>query len=179
MIVERAHGHLLTLAGGDAALPVILEELVTRLVADWAEVTRGLELPAAYDPPAACLVLAKRYGAEWKALRLGDSCLLSREADREHRVHAASPNNAFDHWLSQEARKRRDAGVLDIKALLENSGRSCRRDARSATSLTATASSNAQGPHSPCRSISISALRPIFFCVRMVTTGRRPLWTLR
>lgn len=117
-IVGRAHGHLLSLAGGDAALPDILELLVRRLIADWAEVTRGIDLPASYDPPAACLVLVKRYDDGWKALRLGDSCLLSRESDVDHKVHAASPNNAFDHWLSQEARKRRDAGVLDIKALL-------------------------------------------------------------
>lgn len=117
-IVERAHSHLLSLAGGDTALPQILEQLVERLIADWAAVTRGLDLPAAYDPPAACLILVKRYGAHWKALRLGDSCLLSRESGGSHRVHAASPNNAFDNWLSQEARKRRDAGILDIKALL-------------------------------------------------------------
>lgn len=117
-IVERAHSHLLALAGGDAALPEILEQLVARLVADWAEVARGIMLPDKYDPPAACLILVKRYGGTWKALRLGDSCLLSREAGGDHRVHAASPNNAFDNWLSQEARKRRDAGVLDIKALL-------------------------------------------------------------
>lgn len=117
-IVEQAHSHLLALAGGEAALPDILEQLVARLIADWAEVTRGIALPENYDPPAACLILVKRYADGWKALRLGDSCLLSREAEGDHQVHAASPNNAFDHWLSQEARKRRDAGVLDIKALL-------------------------------------------------------------
>jgi hypothetical protein len=60
----------------------------------------------------------KRYGAEWKALRLGDSCLLARGNGGAHAILAASPNNAFDHWLSTEAAKRRDAGVLDIKALV-------------------------------------------------------------
>ena len=59
----------------------------------------------------------KRYGSEWKALRLGDSCLLARGNGGAHAILAASPNNAFDHWLSTEAAKRRDAGVLDIKAL--------------------------------------------------------------
>ena len=76
------------------------------------------DIPQDYDPPAACLILVKRYGTEWKALRLGDSCLLARGNDGAHTIVAASPNNAFDHWLSTEAAKRRDAGVLDIKALL-------------------------------------------------------------
>ena len=60
----------------------------------------------------------KRYGETWQALRLGDSCLLARGGDGLHMSVAASPNNAFDHWLSTEAPKRRDAGVLDIKELL-------------------------------------------------------------
>jgi len=50
-------------------------------------------------------------------LRLGDSCLLARGDGGANTILAASPNNAFDHWLSTEADKRRDAGVLDIKAL--------------------------------------------------------------
>jgi hypothetical protein len=44
--------------------------------------------------------------------------LLARANDGAHTILAASPNNAFDHWLSSEAAKRRDAGVLDIKALV-------------------------------------------------------------
>ena len=102
----------------DIALPDVLSQLVAALISDWNATSAGLDLPANYDPPAACLILAKRYGDGWKALRLGDSCLLARDSDRSHRIFAASPNNAFDHWLSREARKRRDAGVLDIKALL-------------------------------------------------------------
>ena len=35
-----------------------------------------------------------------------------------HNVLAASPNNAFDHWITTEAAKRREAGVLDINMLL-------------------------------------------------------------
>ena len=117
-LVARADEHLRQMASSSAALPDILSTLVTKLITDWSAVSAGLDLPAAYDPPAACLILAKRYGVEWKAVRLGDSCLLARYGGGDHRIFAASPNNAFDHWRSREAKKRRDAGVLDIKALL-------------------------------------------------------------
>ena len=117
-LVAKAHDHLLELARLDADLPALLAELVRRLIADWDEVHASVQLPADYDPPAACLVLAKRYGTTWRALRLGDSCLLARGGHLDQRIAAASPNNGFDHWLSREARKRRDEGVLDIKQLL-------------------------------------------------------------
>lgn len=117
-LVEKAHRHLQRLAADSAPLSDILNELVARLIDDWRGVSPDLNLPPDYDPPAACLILVKRYGATWQGLRLGDSCLLSRHGNGEKQILAASPNNAFDHWLSAEARKRRDAGVLDIKALL-------------------------------------------------------------
>lgn len=117
-LVATAHAHLLDLAARDMALPALLEVLISRLIADWSNVCNGLDLPAAYDPPAACLILVKRYGSSWQALKLGDSCLLARQFGGDHRIYAASPNNSFDHWLSGEAKKRRDAGIVDIKALL-------------------------------------------------------------
>ncbi len=117
-LVMKAHAHLLDLAGCDLLLQDLLQILVSRLIADWADVSSGIDLPASYDPPAACLILVKRYGNSWQALRLGDSCLLARHSGNDHRMFAESPNNAFDHWLSREANKRRAAGVLDIKALL-------------------------------------------------------------
>lgn len=117
-LVQRAHGHLLDLAARDMPLDALLSKLVAGLMSDFAATTEGIDLPRDYDPPAACLILAKRYGRDWRALRLGDSCLLARDADGSQRIHAASPNNAFDHWLTREARTRRDAGMLDIKALL-------------------------------------------------------------
>ena len=117
-LVGRAHERLQGLAAQDVALPELLERLVSGLMADWEEASRGLDLPRDYDPPAACLILVKRYADGWKALRLGDSCLLARGADGGRQVFAASPNNLFDHWLTREARKRRDEGLLDIKALL-------------------------------------------------------------
>ena len=117
-LVARAHERLSQLSLRDAPLMALLQELVEGLIDDFARATEGADIPPGYDPPAACLILVKRYGEQWQALRLGDSCLLARDAHGGHRVHAASPNNAFDHWLTRETRKRRDAGVLDIKALL-------------------------------------------------------------
>lgn len=117
-LVARAHDRLLRLAGSDAALPAIVASLVELLIDDWRSVSKGLDVPEDYDPPATCLILAKRYGGTWQAVRLGDSCLLARASGGSHRILAASPNNVFDNWLAREAEKRRQAGVLDIKALL-------------------------------------------------------------
>ena len=116
--VAKAHDHLLKLAGLDLPLREILSRLVQSLIVDFNTAAEGLDISKDFDPPAACLILVKRYGSEWKALRLGDSCLLARANDGAHTILAASPNNAFDHWLSSEAAKRRDAGVLNIKALV-------------------------------------------------------------
>ncbi len=113
-LVARADAGLTNLAGQDLALEDILGQLVDGLCADWR--AAGVEVPPDYDPPAACLILVKRYGDGWKALRLGDSCLLARMADGT--MTTALPESAFDHWLAAEAKLRRDAGVLDVKALL-------------------------------------------------------------
>jgi hypothetical protein len=117
-LVACAHARLAELAPQQISLNMLLSDLVSGLITDWTDATAGLDLPHDYDPPAACLILVKRYASGWQALRLGDSCLLARGADRNTRILAASPNNVFDHWLAREARKRRDDGVLDIKALL-------------------------------------------------------------
>jgi Protein phosphatase 2C len=117
-LVNKAHKHLLKLADLDLKLSEILSQLIQNLIADWNEVAGKLNLPENYDPPAACLILAKSYDKVWKAVRLGDSCLLARTSDGGLRVVAASPNNTLDHWLASEANKRRDAGLLDMSALL-------------------------------------------------------------
>lgn len=117
-LVAKAHDHLLKLAGLDIPLDEILSRLVQYLISDVKTAVEGLDIPKDFDPPAACLILLKRYGTSWKALRLGDSCLLARAGDGAHTILAASPNNAFDQWLSNEAAKRRAAGVLDIKTLV-------------------------------------------------------------
>lgn len=117
-LVTRADAHLRDLALTVPDLVTVLDHLVERLIGDWAEASSRLDLPADYDPPAACLIIARRDAAGWTALRLGDSCLLARGRDGGHQLFAASPNNTFDHWLAAEARKRRDDGLLDVKALL-------------------------------------------------------------
>jgi hypothetical protein len=96
-LVDRAGEHLQHLAAQDQALPPILASLVDGLVHDWRAAASGIAIPSDYDPPAACLILVKRYGNTWKGLRLGDSCLLARSSTGDHRVMAASPNNVFDH----------------------------------------------------------------------------------
>lgn len=116
--VAKAHDHLRALAGLDLPLREILSKLVKALIVDFKAAAKTINLLKDYDPPAACLILLKRYGGAWQALRLGDSCLLARGSDGLHMSVVASPNNAFDHWLSTEALKRRDAGMLDIKELL-------------------------------------------------------------
>jgi hypothetical protein len=116
--VAKAHDHLRALAGLDLSLREILSKLVQALILDFKTTVKSLNLPKDYDPPAACLTLVKRYGGAWQAMRLGDSCLLARGSGGAHISLAAPPNNAFDHWLSTEALKRRDAGMLDIKELL-------------------------------------------------------------
>ncbi|MGB8312867.1 MAG: protein phosphatase 2C domain-containing protein [Aestuariivirga sp.] len=117
-LVAQAHGRLRDLAGKDMPLQEILLHLMQALIDDWHHATTGVEIPEDYDPPAACLVLVKRYGKSWKALRLGDSCLLAGFNNGAPAQVVASPSNVFDDWLSAEARKRRDAGVFDVKALL-------------------------------------------------------------
>lgn len=117
-LVARAHERLTGLAAHDIPLSALLEELVGGLITDFAVAAEGKDIPPDYDPPAACLILVKRYKDEWHALRLGDSCLLVRDGGGQHSIHAASPNNVLDHWLTREVARRRAAGILDIKALL-------------------------------------------------------------
>ena len=96
----------------------ILTELVEALVADWHDATHSVSLPADYDPPAACLILVKRYEDSWQGFSLGDSCILSRSRSRKEGIRLVTTPNSFDQWLALEARERRDRGILDVKALL-------------------------------------------------------------
>jgi Protein phosphatase 2C len=117
-LVERADKHLRLLADLEISLGEIISLLVSNVIEDWEGVARGLELPENYDPPAACLVLAKRYGDAWQVARLGDTVVLGRAKAGRLTTLAASSNNDFERWLTGEAAKRRDADVLDIKSLL-------------------------------------------------------------
>ncbi len=117
-LVQRAQRHMLEIASLDLALADILAVLVDRLMADWSGAMHHLTLPQDYDPPAACLLLAKKYDDGWRALRLGDSILVS---DGEGaKLHPSPPSDlqGLEEKLRQEARRRRAAGQLDFKSLL-------------------------------------------------------------
>ncbi len=117
-LVGAAHNHLLRLAERDLPLSEIILQLVSALIEDWKTVSENLNLPEDYDPPAACLILAKCYEGEWQALRLGDSCILTKSRDGTARNHIASPNKDFDTWLTSEVTKRRNSGAQNIAELL-------------------------------------------------------------
>jgi hypothetical protein len=117
-LVGRAHHHLLSLAGSEAQLNEILNDLVAALIADWNAVSDTFVLPEDYDPPAACIILAKRYASDWNVLRLGDSLMLAQLRNGSMRMFEQSPNTEFDNWLSREAQRRRDQGQFDVGALL-------------------------------------------------------------
>lgn len=117
--VDRANHHLGTMARWNNPLPEILQALATALEADWAEASKGLDLPEHFDPPGACLTMVKKDTEGWKALRLGDSMILT-ESDGV-RVHPVPPSDLdhLENMLRQEARKRRAQGTWDVKALLK------------------------------------------------------------
>ncbi len=116
-LVGQAHNHLQTLVNSGKSLPEIMFQLVAALIADWQQATRGMIIPEKFDPPGACLILAKRFGTNWQAARLGDSCLLARSTAGKLKAFVDSPNNEFEVWLTAEATRRRSAGILDMKSL--------------------------------------------------------------
>ncbi len=118
-IVERANHYLKILAGNDKPLPDILAALAKALEEDWWRASVNLSLPENYDPPGACLLLAKKYADGWKVLRLGDSqVIIERHGIEVFPVPRTTLNDEED-MLKREARKRRDAGVLDMRQLLK------------------------------------------------------------
>jgi len=116
--VLRANAHLQELAANTLSLRDILTQLVGRLIMEWRDIAPTLDIPPDYDPPAACLTLVKNYRGCWRGLRLGDSCLLANLAAGGRYSLIGSPNNEFDKWLSENTKKRRAAGMTDIKTLL-------------------------------------------------------------
>ena len=117
-LVTRADWHLRELTRQDIPLADILSALVDRLSSEFRPLAARVSLPQDYDPPAACVVIVKRYRNGWQALRLGDSCLFARGDAHREPTTAASPDNAFDHWLAKDAQNLREGGITDTKELL-------------------------------------------------------------
>jgi serine/threonine protein phosphatase PrpC len=117
-IVKKTQSFLQSHVSGNAALADIYSTLVDHLVDEFVKATRAISLPADYDPPATCLILAKRYGADWHVLRCGDSAYIAEGTEGKIR-EAVSPSNYTDSYITREAAKRRAAGMLNIDALLQ------------------------------------------------------------
>jgi serine/threonine protein phosphatase PrpC len=118
-LVQRAEVHLRRLAAQDTPLNEILRLLVDCLIVDWQTATDGLSLPEGYDIPATCLLLAKRDSTGWKALRLGDSFLLSQTATVHNWQSPETDLGGLEALLRREAKQQRAKGVADFKALLQ------------------------------------------------------------
>jgi hypothetical protein len=117
-IVERANAHLQELAQQDLTLIEILTALVVALKQDWDRAAHGIEFPAHYDVPATCLLLAKRYADGWRALRLGDSFLLTAQGSVKRwnapesvaaipYASSTQPQRTKHKWPPQHSRCRR------------------------------------------------------------------------
>jgi Protein phosphatase 2C len=117
-IVGKATAHIHDLAIRDISLALLLGELVERLGTDWKTAARDIVLPQSYDPPATCLLLAKRYVDGWKALRLGDSFLLTADNGIHRWDGPRTELGELEILLRREAQRLRAQGVIDFKSLL-------------------------------------------------------------
>jgi Protein phosphatase 2C len=118
-IVARAEHHLRQLAVADISLPQILGRLVESLIADWSTATTDILLPEGYDHPACCLLLVKRYADGWRALRLGDSFLLTANRDVKRWDGPPTDLGALEVSLRHRAKQQRAEGVADFNVLLQ------------------------------------------------------------
>lgn len=118
-LVQQAEFHLRCLAAQDMTLDELLRQLVNCLITDWQGATAKLELPQGYDIPAACLLLVKRYADGWKALRLGDSFLLTHGETVSNWHGPDTDLGGLEALLRREAKRHRAMGVSDFKALLQ------------------------------------------------------------
>lgn len=106
----------------------LVSTLVDALIADLDGAQGAVNIPDPYDPPAACLMLARRIESGWEAIRLGDSCLLARAADSPLIRMVDFPNAGFDAWFAAESHTLRLSGETSApeirkilaKPLLEN-----------------------------------------------------------
>jgi hypothetical protein len=115
--VTRAERHMQEAAQGEGDVLQILHELTRRLMRDWAKATGGIDIPAGYDLPAACLTLVKRVNGRWQGLRLGDSYILSMETSLTNHPFPPSDLPDLEADLIEAAANRRSQGVFDMNAL--------------------------------------------------------------
>ena len=119
-LVGQADHHLRHLAAvGDRSLHDICAAVVDRLSKEFAALAARSPLPDDYDPPAACLLIVKRYRDRWQALRLGDSCLLSDMDDPEGSLFRLVSGPGLDRELAREAEVHRQKGISETSELLK------------------------------------------------------------
>ena len=119
-LVNKASNHLQNLAGQNAPLPQMLSDVVRILIADWDEPSAKLGLRVDFDPPAACLILAKRHadgGAHF--------ILVPHLPTRRWTFTKVDDFSQqwFDRLLAEEAKLRHAHGKFHVKKLLANSDR--------------------------------------------------------
>ena len=119
-LVSRTGDHLRDLASREDSLADICSALVERLSREYAVLATRSTLPEDYDPPAACLLIVKRYRDRWSALRLGDSCLIAGSDDPAGPLFRMVPEAGFDRELAIEANSRRDEGMSETSELLKS-----------------------------------------------------------
>ena len=117
-LVARADHHLRLALGAELAARATLALVVEGLRADQTAALDGIALPERFDPPAACLVLWRRWREGSELIRIGDSRTLVRFAD-ELQVSPDSPLAPDEHAAIVEAQALRETGVTERRDVLE------------------------------------------------------------
>lgn len=114
--VARIDAHLRELLPQAGAVQDVMSELVDRLIREQAEAFAQEAIVDGFDPPAACIAAICRLDGEWHAFRLGDCRLLAQDGNGLRRL-VDFPNDDFDHWVTAEATRLREAGVTELDDL--------------------------------------------------------------
>jgi hypothetical protein len=112
-LVSRIDTHLRRLFAQERASADILSDLIDAVIEDQRQAA-GADLPADFDPPAACIMAVHRVGSDWHALRLGDCRLLAKSRDGKTTRMVDFPNDEFDRSLTEEATRLRSNGVTAL-----------------------------------------------------------------
>lgn len=116
--VARIDAHLRDLVPRARDLAETMADLVDRLIEDQSRVVDHKDMAANFDPPAACIAAVCRIGSDWHSIRLGDCRLLAEDRTGLRRI-VDFPNDEFDHWITAEATRLREAGMSDLTGLFE------------------------------------------------------------